>query len=42
MTPTAISQILEQIGRVIVGVGLAYILIDKGIEYSAGEHPLEQ
>lgn len=36
MTPTAISQILEQIGRVIVGVGLAYILIDKGIEYSAG------
>ena len=36
MTPTAISQILEQIGRVIVGVGLAYILIDKGIEYSVG------
>ncbi|MGG5463156.1 putative polysaccharide biosynthesis protein [Clostridium sp. B9] len=36
MTPTAISQIIEQIGRVIVGVGLAYILIDKGIEYSAG------
>ncbi|MDU7964342.1 MAG: polysaccharide biosynthesis protein [Clostridium perfringens] len=36
MTPTAVSQILEQIGRVIVGVGLAYILIDKGIEYSAG------
>ena len=36
MTPTAISQILEQIGRVIFGVGLAYILLEKGIEYSAG------
>ena len=36
MTPSAISQILEQIGRVIIGVGLAYILLPKGIEYSAG------
>ncbi|WP_026881759.1 putative polysaccharide biosynthesis protein [Clostridium akagii] len=36
MIPTAISQILEQCGRVIVGVGLAYLLISKGIEYSAG------
>jgi stage V sporulation protein B len=36
MIPTAISQIFEQCGRVIVGVGLAYILIPKGIEYSAG------
>ncbi|MDP4144511.1 MAG: polysaccharide biosynthesis protein [Bacillota bacterium] len=36
MSPTAVSQILEQMGRVIVGVGLAYILIPKGIEYSAG------
>ncbi|OFI06573.1 stage V sporulation protein B [Clostridium acetireducens DSM 10703] len=35
MNPTAISQILEQIGRVIVGVGFAYILLPKGIEYSA-------
>lgn len=36
MYPTAISQILEQCGRVIVGVGLAYILLERGIEYSAG------
>ncbi|MDD3223323.1 MAG: polysaccharide biosynthesis protein [Clostridium sp.] len=36
MYPTAVSQILEQCGRVIVGVGLAYILLKKGIEYSAG------
>ena len=36
MTPSAISQILEQIGRVIFGVGLAIILLPKGIEYSAG------
>ena len=36
MTPSAVSQILEQIGRVVVGVGLAIILLPKGIEYSAG------
>ncbi|MBX7340856.1 putative polysaccharide biosynthesis protein [Clostridium chauvoei] len=36
MTPTGISQILEQIGRVVIGVGLAVILLPKGIEYSAG------
>lgn len=36
MTPSAISQILEQIGRVIFGVGLAVFLLPKGIEYSAG------
>ena len=36
MTPSAISQILEQIGRVVFGVGLAYILLQKGIEFSAG------
>lgn len=36
MNYTAISQIIEQIGRVIVGVGLAYIFLPKGIEYSAG------
>ncbi len=36
MTPSAISQILEQIGRVVVGVGLAIFLLPKGIEYSAG------
>ena len=31
MTPSAISQILEQIGRVIVGVGLAIVLRPRGI-----------
>ncbi|OOM11170.1 putative polysaccharide biosynthesis protein [Clostridium saccharobutylicum] len=36
MTPSAISQILEQIGRVVFGVGLAVLLLPKGIEYSAG------
>lgn len=36
MNPTAVSQVIEQIGRVIFGVGLAYILLDKGIQYSAG------
>lgn len=36
MSPTAFSQILEQVGRVVVGVGLAFILLPRGIEYSAG------
>lgn len=36
MTPTAISQIIEQIGRVVFGIGLAYIFISKGIGYAAG------
>lgn len=36
MNYTAISQIIEQIGRVVVGVGLAYLLLPRGIEYSAG------
>lgn len=36
MTPSAISQIIEQVGRVIFGVGLAIILLPRGIEYSAG------
>lgn len=36
MTPSGVSQILEQIGRVVIGVGLAYILLPKGIEYAAG------
>ncbi|MHC1685525.1 MAG: oligosaccharide flippase family protein [Clostridiaceae bacterium] len=36
MTPTAISEIVEQIARVIVGVGLAYLLLSRGIQYSAG------
>lgn len=36
MTPTAISQIVEQLGRVFIGVGLAYFYIGKGIGYAAG------
>lgn len=36
MNYTAISQVIEQIGRVIVGVGLAYMFLPMGIEYSAG------
>lgn len=36
MNPTAISQIIEQVGRVVGGVGLAYILFPLGIEYAAG------
>jgi Membrane protein involved in the export of O-antigen and teichoic acid len=36
MTPTAVSQIIEQIGRVIFGVGIAFLLLPKGIEYAAG------
>ncbi|MGL4572939.1 MAG: putative polysaccharide biosynthesis protein [Clostridium sp.] len=36
MTPSGISQILEQIGRVIFGIGLAVLLLPKGIEYAAG------
>ncbi|MBC2580885.1 polysaccharide biosynthesis protein [Clostridium sp. DJ247] len=36
MNYTAVSQVIEQIGRVIVGVGLAYLLLPYGIEYSAG------
>ena len=36
MTPSGVSQILEQVGRVIIGVGLAILLLPKGIEYAAG------
>jgi stage V sporulation protein B len=36
MTPTANSQIIEQVGRVLIGVGLAFLLLPKGIEYAAG------
>ena len=34
--PTAISQIVEQVGRVVGGVLFAYLLFPKGIEYAAG------
>ena len=36
MTPSGVSQILEQIGRVIIGVGLAILFLPRGIEYAAG------
>lgn len=36
MYPTAVSQILEQLGRVCIGVGLAYLFLPKGIHVSAG------
>lgn len=36
MTPSGVSQIFEQVGRVVIGVGLAVILLPRGIEYSAG------
>jgi len=36
MTYTGISQIVEQIGRVVCGVLFAYLLVPKGIEYAAG------
>ncbi len=36
MFPTGISQIIEQITRVLFGVYLAFLLFPKGIEYAAG------
>ncbi|MBW6411145.1 putative polysaccharide biosynthesis protein [Clostridium weizhouense] len=36
MSPSAVSQVIEQIGRIIFGVGLAVFFLPKGIEYSAG------
>ncbi|MGL5439091.1 MAG: putative polysaccharide biosynthesis protein [Filifactoraceae bacterium] len=35
MSPTAISQIFEQLGRVIIGLSLAIILLPKGLEFAA-------
>ena len=35
MTPTALSQIIEQIARVCIGLYLAYYFISKGIEEAA-------
>ncbi|MFA9397935.1 MAG: oligosaccharide flippase family protein [Clostridiaceae bacterium] len=35
MGPTAVSQVIEQIGRILIGISLAFILLPKGIEYSA-------
>ncbi|MCX7696003.1 MAG: polysaccharide biosynthesis protein [Caloramator sp.] len=36
MNPTAISQLIEQFGRVVVGVGLTYFLLPYGIGAAAG------
>lgn len=36
MVPTALSQIFEQLGRVIVGFWLATVLLPRGLEYAAG------
>ncbi|WP_422485648.1 putative polysaccharide biosynthesis protein [Gudongella sp. DL1XJH-153] len=36
MLPTALSQITEQLFRVITGLGLTYLLLDKGIPIAAG------
>ncbi len=35
MTPTAISQVAEQFGRVIIGLALAVILLSTGLQYAA-------
>lgn len=35
MKPTAISQIIEQFGRVVLGITLAYVLLNRGLEIAA-------
>ncbi len=35
MNPTALSQLLEQVGRVVVSLGLAVYLLPAGLEYAA-------
>ncbi len=35
MAPTAVSQVIEQIARVVVGLGLATFLLSYGTEYAA-------
>ena len=35
MTPTAVSQVIEQVFRVAAGLGLAILLLDKGLEFAA-------
>lgn len=35
MTPTALSQIIEQLGKLIIGLTLAYLWIPKGPEFAA-------
>ena len=36
MTPTGVSQIIEQIAKAISAVGLAYLLLGQGVEIAAG------
>lgn len=35
MRPTAASQVVEQIGRVVIGLGLAVFLLNKGLTFAA-------
>lgn len=35
MVPTAISQVVEQVGKLAVGLTLAFMLLDAGPEYAA-------
>lgn len=35
MVPTAISQVVEQVGKLAVGLALAFMLLDAGPEYAA-------
>lgn len=35
MVPSALSQIIEQTGRVLIGLSFAYIMVEKGLEYGA-------
>ncbi len=35
MTPTAVSQVVEQLFRVVIGLGLAIYFLPKGLQYSA-------
>lgn len=35
MVPTAISQVVEQVGKLVVGLSLAFMLLDQGPEYAA-------
>ncbi len=35
MSPTAVSQVIEQLFRVAAGLTLAVVLVDKGLEYAA-------
>lgn len=36
MVATSISQIIESLGRLIFGLGLAVLLVDQGVKYAAG------